>query len=631
MRGEALTQKGEVPGTSRRAPPSAPAEALLATLGLAIALTLGACDSTEPTDTPPPTADDAGLPEDACAAEDARATADDAAREPDDAATREDATQVPDTDAAQDPDTDDAGMQDASDADAAGAPRCPSPGVDDPTGVHTPLGTVTGRVEGTTHVYKGIPYAAPPVGPLRWMPSEGAECYGAPLPALEYGPACPQRDGDGQTIGEEDCLTLNVWTPAGETRAARAPVLVFIHGGGNVAGSSSKLAPGTDEALYDGRALSEGFGVVVVTFNYRLGALGWLVHPALDGLDPRGHSGNYGTLDQLAALRWVQSSIGSFGGDPDRVLLFGESAGARNVCVLLATPNAAGLFATALMQSGSCEPATADAVRAASAVQVEGSGCAGDTEQIGACLHARTAAQIVLDSPLGADEALSQGDLEPFADGALLPDEPLAMLRRGEHSRVPLLLGANTDETSLSVPAVPDAASFERLVRAMLPRAPQAERVLAAYPPDDYGGDARRAWVQLTSDARFVCPTRRAARAAAAGQAQPVYRYSFAQPLTRTARSRAAGAFHGVELLFVFQHLGLRGHEPTEQEQTVARAVGHYWTGLASDGDPNGHGLPLWEPYEEQRDDAMLLDGAGIRRVDGVRAEQCDLWDSLAQ
>lgn len=518
----------------------------------------------------------------------------------------------------------------AGEQDSAGPLRCPAPQVEDPTAVSTPLGTVTGSVQGSTFVYKGIPYAAPPEGDLRWRPPVEAPCYGAPMAAADYGPFCPQLGEDEQPFGDEDCLHLNVWTPLLAVQGeARAAVLVFVHGGGNVAGGAAKLRPGTEEALYDGQALAEAFGVVVVTFNYRLGALGWLRHSSLDSLDPRGHSGNYGTLDQLAALSWVQRSIGAFGGDPERVLVFGESAGARNVCVLLASPLAAGLFSAALMQSGSCETASPAAVRAASDLQVQGSGCVGDDPDIAACLHAKTAAQLLLDNPLGADEALEQGDLEPCIDGHVLLDEPLATLRRGEHNAVPFLLGANTDETALSVPAGIDPAALERLVRAMFPRPASADRVLAAYALEDYGGDARQAWVQLTSDARFVCPTRRAARAASAGQGPPVFHYSFAQPLTTTPRLSAAGAFHGVELAFVFQHLGLRGREPSPAERRVAEAVGRYWTQLADHGDPNGPGQPLWEPYQAAQDDTLLLDGAGIRSVRGVRREQCDLWDDL--
>ena len=498
----------------------------------------------------------------------------------------------------------DAPSSDATATADATAACTPTPGAPDER-VATTSGVVRGARAGTTWTFQHIPYAAPPVGELRLRAPAPATCASAELDATTLGPACPQLDDDGALIGSEDCLHLNVWAPS--TAAAPRPVLVWIHGGGNTVGTAV-------DPLYDGRRLAEASDAIVVTFNYRLGQLGWLADASLATAD--GAVGNYGTLDQLAALRWVRDNIAAFGGDPSTVLVFGESAGARNTCTLLAVPAAAGLFHRALVESGACKfldtraraQTTADAVATALA-------CTGDRA---ACFRSATVDAIVRANaqPVGALSASTYGSV---IDGVTLVEQPEAAIRAGRHHAMPIAIGANADETGASAPLTMTLAQYETLVRAQYGAA--SDLVLAQYPAASYPSP-RAAYVRLTTDARFVCPSREIAIGAAAAQTAPVYRYFFQY------RASPFGAVHGLEIPFVFgtfdaiENASGQPYQPTAADLALSSAMQGYWARFARTGDPAG--TPAW-PRAGASDPTLVLD-ASITTSNGIRTTDCDFW-----
>lgn len=505
--------------------------------------------------------------------------------------------------------------------------QCGAEVVPGPTTVVTTNGGIEGaQLPGGVVAFLGVPYAEAPLGELRLRPPVERACQPGVALAQTLGPVCPQIEKDAQgTIvavhGEEDCLSLNVWTPGAD--AAKRPVLVFIHGGGNSTGS------GTDE-LFDGAALAAGKDVVVVTLNYRLGALGFLVHPALAGESPDGVSGNYGILDQIAALEWVKANIAGMGGDPGLVTVFGESAGAVNTCSLVGSPRAAGLFQRAIVQSGSCSERTltqlTDDIAAA---WIASAGCEAAPDVPG-CLRALDAAALVKLAPDGYPNvgALGQG-WGPHVDGVVLPVRTLEALAAGTHNAVPLIVGANAGETANSVPPM-DVPTYEALVKASF--GPLAAMVLAKYPAADYGSDGDAAWVALTSDLKFICGARRSARAADAGQAAAVFRYHFAYDAYTALPNTPKAAFHGLELVYIFGNWdavldGMVEYAPNPDDLAMSATLQSAWTRFAATGDPAGMGLQ-WPQYVGADDNAALLD-APPGSVQGVRTAQCDFWDSL--
>ncbi|HSB64022.1 MAG TPA: carboxylesterase family protein, partial [Thermoanaerobaculia bacterium] len=479
-------------------------------------------------------------------------------------------------------------------------------------------GAVRGAIVGGAAVYKGVPYAAPPLGPLRLRPPVSADLRNTVRDASGFGSVCPQLGDFGQVVGSEDCLVLNVWAPAVRPPAP-APVLFWIHGGGNVQGAGSL-------AVYDGQAFVEQNGLVVVTLNYRLGALGFLAHRALDRESGRGVSGNYGLLDQVAALEWVQRNIAAFGGDPSRVLIAGESAGAVDVCALLASPLAKGLFSRALMESGGCSQPPLSAAETFGGTIVEAAGCAGASD-VAACLRALSAEALTSAVPPQPNVSSSSGQLYgPNVDGFALDSSPLSALSAGAHHHVPFLIGANADETALDAPALPTDAAYRAAILAQFGGV-LGPRILVQYPSSAFGSP-QKAYVAVTTDARFVCPSRRIARAAAGGQSEPVFRYFFTKSLDSTAAA-ALGAYHSLELPFAFGTLGkFAGFTPSARELALSSAMNAYWARFAANGDPNGAGATFWPRYDPALDSYLDLDNA-IFSGAGVRPARCDFWDAL--
>jgi para-nitrobenzyl esterase len=412
--------------------------------------------------------------------------------------------------------------------------------------------------------------------------------------APAFGKECPQIQNN-QVAGDEDCLTLNVWTPDPSAAGGPMPVMFFVHGGGNVQGSSSEqLSDGS--YLYDGAVLAAKGGAVVVTINYRLGVFGFLAHPAIDAEPGQSTPGNYGIMDQIAALTWVQQNIGAFGGDPARVLLFGESAGGRDTCVLLASPLAAGLFSRALIESGACTEATLAQHEQNGLTLAQKAGC-GDAVDVPGCLRGLDAATLVSAVPVDWQQNLNSNAppfFGPDVDGTLLTASPIDVLSSGGANRVPLVVGSNGDETDAIAPRIPSADQYAAMVRRVFPQV--AGLLLAQYPASSYA-TPRQAWVALTSDAQFICPARTIARSAAAGLQQPVYRYLFSHAFD-SGRGRALGAWHGLELLWVFGHVDANGYRPSAAEQALSDAMIGYWSRFAATGDPNGAGAVAWPLYD---------------------------------
>ena len=470
--------------------------------------------------------------------------------------------------------------------------------------VATTSGIVHGAVDGKTFAYKRVPFAAPPTGELRFAPPQPATCAEGEVDARALGPACPQLDA-GAFVGDEDCLHVNVWAPS-DAPATPRPVMVWIHGGGNSIGSA--VYP-----IYDGRRLAEVGDVIVVSANYRLGQLGFLAIGG-DG------SGVFGLLDQIAALTWVKDNIAAFGGDPNNVTIFGESAGARDVCSLVASPTAKGLFHRAIMESGSCKalPARAKAEQTAADV-VAAAGCAaGDV----ACMRALPAETVI--RALASDiSGLSSGDYQPMIDGIVQTDQPDNVIAAGGHSHVPFMVGANADETGNSAPQITTEAQYEALVRMQLPLT-IANMALMRYPASAFP-TPRAAYVRLTTDSRFVCPAREIARAADAGQTEAVYRYFFQY------RATPLGAVHGLDVPYVFGTFsGIETpsgmpYTPNATDLAISSAIQGYWTRFARTGDPGGS--PAW-PMFGSTDPTLVFDTT-TSTIDGIRTAACDFWQTF--
>lgn len=485
--------------------------------------------------------------------------------------------------------------------------------------VTTEHGQLRGRARGAVEVFRGIPYAAPPVGERRFGPPGPAPSWTGLRDAGRFGSKCPQLGLGAAPIGDEDCLTLNLWRPrAPSAKGALRPVMVFIHGGANVLGG------GSDPQL-DGRRLAAEQELVVVTINYRLGLLGFLAHPALRA--ESGSSGNWAYLDQIAALEWLARNVAAFGGDPERVTIVGQSAGALSVCVLLASPLAAGLFQAAILQSGGCDVAPLEQREAEGAALLQASGCAAAADPL-ACLRALPAEALVALTPaLGPgvfDWILPVGGA---VDGHVLPASPWQRFAAGAHAVVPTMIGTNAAETELFTPRSIDSChGYSQAIGAQFEDA--AARVLAAYPCTD-DASARETYVAATTDALFGCEARRILSAlapAAERSGAALFRYSYAHtrgdPAVRELR-----AFHGAELQLVFGTMDRLGYDLPEAEAALAGIMQRSWAALAATGSPVHEGTPSWEPWTLERDNAAVFDWP-VAAVDHLDGSRCASWSA---
>lgn len=491
--------------------------------------------------------------------------------------------------------------------------------------VATREGIVAGAADprGGAIRYFGLPYAAPPTGDSRWRAPAPAGARTALLRADTPGAACPQDAPGGffsaSLPGEsEDCLTLNVWTPDTPSPTPR-PVMVWIHGGGFVQGAS--LQSSANGYHYDGGEYARR-GIVLVSINYRLGALGFAAFaPMLAEQAGRAGPGNYGFLDQVAALEWVRDNVAAFGGDPSRVTIFGESAGGVSTCAHVASPRSAGLFHAAIMQSGNCllsMPALGTTAVQQGAALAQRLGCtSGD---VMACLRAQSADAIVA-AAQGSTSFSGTGETYgPTLDGVVFPRTLGDAIAAGQGARVPFSVGVNEDEVTTLIPAasLPQTPqAYESLVRARFPAI--ADAVLAQYPAAAYQ-PAWRAWTAIVTDVSFICPAQRAARDHAA--VAPAYAYYFTQRYD-TGPLAPLGAFHGLDIPYVFSPPSTFAGEG---ERALAGAMQSLWSGLATTGTPMAAGVPAWPPHPVR--DALGLElraGAIGPRAD-YRGEYCRFW-----
>ena len=493
----------------------------------------------------------------------------------------------------------------------------------------TAAGTVRGTDEGAVKVFKGIPYAAPPCGPLRFRPPQAVTPWTGVRDAMEYGPWAPQDPGaltalfgTGEVTKSEDCLTLNVWTPAVD--GARRPVMVWIHGGAFVNGAGSF-------ALYHGHNLAARGDVVVVTINYRLGVLGFAAHPSLRD-EESGASGNWGLLDQIAALRWVQENIAEFGGDPSSVTVFGESAGSMSVSTLLGTPMATDLFRRAIAQSGGPVGAPMEAgVRTTEMV----------TQELGLDADVAALRDAPVERILQAQDAVEDtvtiaGGLPfvPVVDGAVLPYPPLEAIADGLSADVDLLTGTNREETTYF--AIGDRRAFAldqpHLLRRLEPYVGHEGAVEAAEVYEKARADRGQPttptdlWFAIQSDYVFRVPCIRMLDAHRPYARSYTYLFTWPSP----ALGGILRSCHALELAFVFGHLDLPGMETFvgagDAVGLLSRRMQDAWLAFARTGDPATGDLDPWPQYGRERTTMVLDATCGLEDapLDAERA----FWDS---
>jgi para-nitrobenzyl esterase len=479
-------------------------------------------------------------------------------------------------------------------------------------------GELQGVQDGDVAIFKDIPYAAPPVGPLRWRAPQPAPSWQGLREANEFGAACLQTGGMTLHVPQsEDCLTLNVWTPSAKPEA-KLPVMVWIHGGGFVWGTG---------AQYNGIEFARS-GVVIVTLNYRLGRMGFFAHPALAKAGPDGDLADFGLADQIAALKWVRANIRAFGGDPANVTIFGESAGAMSVNLLMTSPAAKGLFEKAISESGFARaPARPLAAAQQDGVTIaKAAGYAGDDA---AALRELPADAFMKAAP----ELTSEDRIGPILDGVIAKENVFEAFAAGHVAKVPLIVGGNSFEASL----FPDIISKPDLVLARL----GDKRDLAVKLYGD--GDPGKAAGALTTLSQVIEPNRLQARSISKAGA-PAWLYYFSY-LPAAIRTTAPGAGHGYEIAYVFDRLTKTDiHVPpgqrwqgtdlipaaTPEDEAIAKAVHAYWVAFAKTGNPGDAGGVAWPAVSASGDPVMEFGVGGPAVRDPFKKLQLDVLETVA-
>ena len=489
------------------------------------------------------------------------------------------------------------------------SPQTPAP-VQMPPVVRVDTGELQGAVDDGVTSFKGIPYAAPPVGELRWRPPQPAAQWTGVRQAAEFGSDCMQgRFGPPPAAGapappaaSEDCLFLNVWRPASATPGAKLPVMVWIHGGGFVGGSGSFPMTSGVRFAKD--------GVVLVSLNYRLGRFGFFAFPALSRERADETKGNYAYMDQIAALQWVKRNVAAFGGDPNNVTIFGFSAGGVSVHSLLASPMARGLFHKAIAESGGSRdsvltarpmredgvdpnyPMSAETigVNFARAMGIEGT----DTAAL-ARLRGLSAEQVLRGAAAPPGANLPSIETTPMLDGKLVTETAETAYKAHRQPHVPLLVGSNSADTAGNrIKATTKEQLFARYGQ-------WSAQAKAAYDPD--GTTELAALVARANDDFGQAEPARFAANAFAADGSPVYLYRFSYVQASMREQMQEGAPHGGEIAYVFGTLSAgRGGAPTPEEQAVVRMAHGYWVNFAKTGDPNGPGLPVWPRHDPKKD-----------------------------
>ncbi len=489
-----------------------------------------------------------------------------------------------------------------------------------PAAIDTPVHLDTGMVQGipgkdpAVRVFKGLPFAAPPVGNLRWRAPQPVAHWEGVRKADEFGPMCMQAAGRGGARGgapakmSEDCLYLNVWTAA-KSASERRPVLFWIHPGGYTSGSGA--APGTD-----GEALAKK-GLVVVTINYRLGALGFFAYPELTKESDRNASGNYALMDQTAALEWVHKNIAGFGGDPKRVTVDGDSAGAASIGNLVGSPQTKGLFQRAIAESGAwlgLSVAHTNTLAEAEQAGVKGA------ESIGAHsladLRAKPAAEILKIRGGG-----------PIVDGWFLPEDVGKVFAEGKQLDVPVLLGSNKDEGTFFARPTTAAAYNEQIRRRY---GDLADQYLKIY-PGNTDEEANASQLAAFRDELGWVMRNWASLQTKTGRSKAyLYYFTHEPPAGNTASPRGgfgSGATHGSEAAYVFENL-LPPRPWTELDHQVADTLSSYWANFAATGNPNGKGLPEWQPFDKKAGDRRMVLGDKAEMGPGLPKAQVEFFQT---
>lgn len=495
--------------------------------------------------------------------------------------------------------------------------------------ISTSDGNVQGQTNELTREFLGIPYAAPPVGSLRFAPPAPAVPWGATLDATNYPPGCaqlPTLANNNVRTENEDCLYLNVWAPD-PAPITPLPVMIWIHGGSNTSGSTSDFVPfpGFEGMrLYDGHRLAQNGNVIVVTVNYRLNVFGFLGLTELAAEDPAWpYAGNQGLLDQRAAMLWVQDNIAAFGGDPNNVTIFGESAGSFDVCAHVVSPMSRGLFHRAISESGGCTvgvQSTEESTQAAD-ILAEAVGCDTAPDRL-ACMRAAPLGDILDAGPLVA--LVGEGsNLALSVDGGFLEEQPMVTLDRGDLPRLPYLMGANSDEGTLFFIGAPEITAPEYSAELLSRFGVYAAQIEALYPATRFGTPLDTL-IRVVGDGTLVCSTFDVAKRYSRMRNR-TFAYNFARvPPIPFISLLDLGAFHALEVAYVFGSAG----NPSGADEILSDQMQKYWSSFAAKARPKATGTRSWPRFNPRGYSTMTLKYP-LGRSNDFRKAECDMWSEL--